>query len=347
MLDINGFDIAIFLIFAYCVSISFVRGFVGSLISSVVFIASFVLTSYMREWINHNTTLSEDFVLWNVLGTYVVFLCCLVFCYIAGIMLMRVTEPIRMHSIDRAVGISFGFLRGGFYAVLLVAFASGFLPNDIRTDKKTATSLDQNWLQQSLTFNLTTKELHAYYVRPFKIMTRATNWLHSFGGKAQVVVFNFDKSNSSKQYAQNKNYNIEANNQNNQPTRINELISTSYVSNLLGDLYLQHLQTSNLTNDQSDSYKNKEYKNNRFSSTPNSSYANEEYSSLEKNQNNEYQSYNNASAVIYDDDNARVEHIYRNSDKSEDKPKSRWLYSQGYSEKAIADLDGLFSFINK
>ena len=146
--NINTFDILVFLILTYCVIQCFAKGFTLSLISSMKWILSIIVTIILVPRLQPIVSeyIQSEFV--NRFGVgFTIFFLTLFIIILIGKSISRVVTWSGVGPIDKGFGFLFGFLKGYIVSVCLFSLLNWFYPY-------------QNWgisAEEAISYNLIIK----------------------------------------------------------------------------------------------------------------------------------------------------------------------------------------------
>ncbi len=128
-LNFNILDVAVIIIFVYCMIQCFLKGFSLSLISFMKWIFSTVITIILVPKLQPTVSdyIESDFV--NNIGLgVVIFILTLFFTIVIGKALSRAVTWTGVGSIDKSFGLIFGFFKGYVVSVCIFSILNWFYP---------------------------------------------------------------------------------------------------------------------------------------------------------------------------------------------------------------------------
>jgi len=142
---LNLFDIFVIIIFIYCVTQCFIKGFSLSLLSFMKWVLSTIVTIILVPKMQPTVSnyIESDFVNNVGLGV-VIFILTLFFTILLGKALSKAVTWTGVGSIDKSFGLLFGFFKGYVVSICLFSVLNWFYPY-------------QNWgisVEEAISFNL-------------------------------------------------------------------------------------------------------------------------------------------------------------------------------------------------
>ncbi len=128
-LNFNILDVAVIIIFVYCMIQCFLKGFSLSLISFMKWIFSTVITIILVPKLQPTVSdyIESDFV--NNIGLgVIIFILTLYFTIVIGKALSRAVTWTGVGSIDKSFGLIFGFFKGYVVSVCIFSILNWFYP---------------------------------------------------------------------------------------------------------------------------------------------------------------------------------------------------------------------------
>ena len=128
-LNFNILDVVVIIIFIYCMTQCFLKGFSLSLISFMKWIFSTVITIILVPKLQPTVSdyIESDFV--NNIGLgVVIFILTLFFTIVIGKALSRAVTWTGVGSIDKSFGLIFGFFKGYVVSVCIFSILNWFYP---------------------------------------------------------------------------------------------------------------------------------------------------------------------------------------------------------------------------
>ena len=128
-LNFNILDVAVIIIFVYCMIQCFLKGFSLSLISFMKWVFSTVITIILVPKLQPTVSeyIESDFINNVGLGV-VIFILTLFFTIVIGKALSRAVTWTGVGSIDKSFGLIFGFFKGYIVSVCIFSILNWFYP---------------------------------------------------------------------------------------------------------------------------------------------------------------------------------------------------------------------------